>query len=281
MGTGLKESILEAEFSIDGYTYVASHRVNRGGGGVIIYIRKDVAYKILTTVSDEMCSMVAVHLERLNVIVFMVYRPPPGYKSKYHGEMLEKSFKDIVIKNIHSEMNKFKAPTPDIILAGDFNFSKAQWNAGIGTIKSDCLCNRNSLQELLKVASHHNLLQTVTEGTRETRSGDSNILELIFTNNHDLITNVQIQPSVITDHMYIVCETIHKLHTKEKDHIPADEVNLSSYSYETADWVNIKASLKKINWPEVWAKCKSSEEKLKVIVDIVIKIVKIHGSIPM
>ena len=277
--TGLTKRILEAEFSIDGYTHVASHRENRCGGGVIIYIRKDVPYKILTTVSDEMCSMVAIHLEKLNIIVFMVYRPPPSYKSKYHGGMLEKSFKDIVIKNIHKEMNKFKAPTPDIILAGDFNFPKAQWNAGIGTIKSDCLCNRNSLQELLMVASHYNLLQMVTEGTRETRSGESNILELIFTNNHDLITNVQVQPSEITDHKYIVCETSHKLPTKGKEHIPVDEVNLSSYNYETADWVNIKASLKKINWPDVLAKCKSSEEKLKVIVDIVIKIVEIHCSI--
>merc|ERR1711895_159173 len=98
-------------------------------------------------------------------------------------------------------------PTPDIILAGDFNFPKAHWNAGIGTIKSDCPCNKNSLQELLKVASHYNLLQSGTEGTRETRSGGSNILELIFTNNHDLISHVQIQPSKITDHKYIVCET--------------------------------------------------------------------------
>merc|ERR1711970_862386 len=192
--------------------------------------------------------------ERLNVIVFMVYRPPPGYKRKYHGEMLEKSFKDIVIKNTYSGMSKFKAPTPDIILAGDFNFPKAHWNAGIGTIKSDCPYNRNSLQELLNVASHYNLLQTVTEGMRETMSGDSNILELIFTNNHDLISNVQIQPSVIIDHKYIVCETTHKLHTKGKEHIPADEVNLSSYNHETADWVNIKASLKRINWPEVFGK---------------------------
>merc|ERR1712121_114315 len=117
-------------------------------------------------------------------------------------------------------------------------------------------------------------LQMVTEGTKETRSGESSILELIFTNNHDLITNVQVQPSEITDHKYIVCETSHKLSTKGKEHIPVDEVNLSSYNYETADWVNIKASLKKINWPDVLDKCKSSEEKLKVIVDIVIKIIE-------
>ena len=51
--TCLKKVILEAEFSIDGYTSLASHRVNRDGGGVIIYIRKDVSYKILSLVSNR------------------------------------------------------------------------------------------------------------------------------------------------------------------------------------------------------------------------------------
>ena len=74
--------------------------------------------------------------------------------------------------------------------------------------------------------------------------------------------------------MYIACETTHKLPTKEKEQVPVNDVILSRYNYETADWENIKASLKKINWPDVLAKCKSSEEKLKVIVDIVIKIVE-------
>ena len=91
--------MLEAEFDIDGYTYVASHRVNRDGGGVIIYIRKNVSYKVLTTVSNMMCAMMAVHLEELNLIVFMVYRPPPSYKNIYHGNMLE---------NIYKEMSKHK-----------------------------------------------------------------------------------------------------------------------------------------------------------------------------
>ena len=65
-----------------------------------------------------------------------------------------------------------------------------------------------------------------------------------------------------------------KLHTKEKEQIPVNDVNLSTYNYETADWENIKVSLKKINWPEVLTKYKSSEEKLKVIIDFVIKIVE-------
>ena len=146
----------------------------------------------------------------------MVYRPPPNNNSTYHGDNLEKSFNDIVISNINKVIGKFQAPTPDILLAGDFNFPKALWDAGMGIVQTDNTCNRKSLQQLIDVASSHNLLQTITEGTRVTKSGHQNILELIFTNNHELITNMQIQPSEITDHKYIKCETSHKLSTMEK-----------------------------------------------------------------
>ena len=66
--TGLTKHILEAEFSIDGYTHVASPRVNRRGGGVIIYIDEDASYKSLISVSDEMCSVVAIYLEELQSV---------------------------------------------------------------------------------------------------------------------------------------------------------------------------------------------------------------------
>ena len=56
--------------------------------------------------------------------------------------------------------------------------------------------------------------------------------------------------------------------------MPDNGTNLSTYNYESANWKNIKASLKKINWPEVLAKHESSEEKLKVILEIVIKIIE-------
>ena len=75
--TCLKDNMKGAEYEIDGYSYVASHRKDRGGGGVIIYIDEDASYKSLISVSDEMCSVVAIYLEELNLIVFMVYRPPP------------------------------------------------------------------------------------------------------------------------------------------------------------------------------------------------------------
>ena len=77
--TWLKDHMKEAEYEIEGYSYVASHRKNREGG-VIIYIDNDVTYKFLISNSDEMCSIVAIYLEELNLIVFMVYRPPQTIK---------------------------------------------------------------------------------------------------------------------------------------------------------------------------------------------------------
>merc|ERR1711874_119488 len=97
-------------------------------------------------------------------------------------------------------------------------------------------------------------LQVIMEGTRVTRSGGHNILDLIFTTNHELITNIHIQPSEITDHKYIKCKTSQKLSSNGKEHVP-------TYNYESANWKNIRARLKRINWPEVLAKRKSSEEK--------------------
>merc|ERR1711874_96784 len=75
-------------------------------------------------------------------------------------------------------------------------------------------------------------------------------------------------------HKYIKCETSHKLSAMEKDYVPDNGTNLATYNYESANWKNIKASLKKINWPEVLANHESSEEKLKVILEIVIKIIE-------
>ena len=189
----------------------------------------------------------------------MVYRPLPNHKNIYHGDKLEKSFNDTVINNIHKVIGKFEAPTPDILLAGDFNIPKAHWDAGMGTVKPDNPCNRKSLQHLIDVALYYNLLQIVMDGTRVTRRRCDNILDLIFTNNHKLITSIHIQPSEITDHKYIKCETSHKLSANGKEHIPNNGTNLSTYNYESANWKNIKASLKKINWPEVLAKHESSK----------------------
>ena len=252
--TNLNESIKEAEFQLDGYSHETSHRKNRDGGGVIIYTNNNLTYQTLVTASDEICSIVGIYINELRLIVFMVYRPPPNYMNKYHGEILEKSFESIVISNIYNVINEYKSQIPDIILAGDLNFPKATWSSGIGRSYADTRSSARSLQKLIDLASELNLLQMVREGTRDTRKGNRNILELIFTNNHELISNIYIEPSKITDHKYITCETSYKLSISDTKHISENDTNLSTYNYETANWKNIKASLKERNWSEIMTK---------------------------
>ena len=274
--TYLKEGIKEAEFQLDGYSHETSHRKNRDGGGVIIYIKNNLTYQTLVSASDEMCSIVGVYINEIRLIVFMVYRPPPNYKNKYHGEILEKSFENIVISNIYNVMNEYKSQIPDIILAGDFNFPKATWSNGMGRSYADSISSARSLQKLIDLASELNLLQMVSEGTRDTKKGNRNILELIFTNNHELISNIYIEPSKITDHKYITCETTYNFSENQQKPPESQGINLSSFNYLKADWVSIKEKLAEIRWSEILENYITSEEKLQIILQIVFGIVEEH-----
>ena len=150
-------------------------------------------------------------------------------------------------------MNTYKSTVPDIVLAGDFNFPKAIWNAGIGNADAETPSNKGSLEKLLGVAADLNLLQKISEGTRTTRNGKQNVLELIFTNNHEMISNIFIEPSVITDHKYIICETSHNITINEQTIYNTNEHSLSSYNYLKADWESIKVKIKETLWTEILA----------------------------
>ena len=271
--THLNDDIKEAEFNIPDYSYCASHRQVRRGGGTIIYIHKNLTYKPLISISDTMCSMVAIYINELNLIVFMIYRPPPDYGTQHHGELLENSFKTIVIDNIYKIMNDYQSPVPDIIIAGDFNFPKAVWNHGIGEVIATTRNEKNALKKIIEVASDFNLLQKVDFGTRTTHTGKRNILELIFTNNHELISNIYGEHSEITDHDYIVCETSHSLILKNSNAIETGETNLSSYNYEKIDWDIIKGKHKEIDWDAALENCQNSEAKANTIIQIISDIV--------
>jgi len=116
----------------------------RTGGGTAVYVRKEYETRKIAEISINGVEMLAVYLEKLNMIVAMVYRPPPDHGTQYNGELLEKSFKKIVIDNMYEMMNYYKSPVPDIVIAGDFNFPKAVWKHGIGEAKATTRNENNS-----------------------------------------------------------------------------------------------------------------------------------------
>ena len=122
----LNESSKEKEYHIPNYSHITSNRVGRNRGGVIIYLQNHLTYKLLASISDNMCSFLAIHINELNLVLLLAYRPPGDTQNiLFHGRPLELSFNEIILSQVASTINALEAPLPDIILAGDFNVPNA------------------------------------------------------------------------------------------------------------------------------------------------------------
>ena len=82
-------------------------------------------------------------------------------------------------------MSELPSPTPTIFLTGDFNFPTVSWPTGeIGTAPPDVKAQYDKLQQ---VTSEFFLTQLIEEPTT-----GNNVLDLLYTNNSDVILNVKI-----------------------------------------------------------------------------------------
>jgi len=129
-----------------------------------------------------------------------------------------------------------------------------------------------TLQHLIDVASNLNLLQKNSFGTRKAKSGNSNIPELVFTNNHDLVSNIYGERSELTDHDYIICETSHNFNIDKDEQIETADTNLS-YNHEKTVWDTVKGKFRNVNWIDTLNSYTNSEDKVKSFLEIVSQVV--------
>ena len=196
-----------------------------------------------------MCSFLAVHINEINLAFFLAYRPPPKYDSdRFRGPHLESSFNKIIIKNIESTIIKLGTPPPDIILAGDFNFPKAIWSSGIGLPPNGNSSESQMLTSLISLTENHHLLQVIDFGTRPNPSGSSNPLDLIFTNNDQIFSQITHSHTALSDHLVIECHTRHHLTRNTPHSPPTSSTNLSSFNMHKADWDPINQSIRSFKW---------------------------------
>ena len=226
-----------------------------------------------------MCSFLAIHINELNLVFLMAYRPPPDYTTPntYNGPHLSSSFKSIILDNIAKTLEDLPLPTPDIILAGDFNFPKASWRNGLGIRHDGNSHETQMMHSLMDLCDNHNLLQQVTFGTRPTPSGGSNTLDLIFTNNHQLIGEISHRQTALSDHEIITCYTNHILPSNPKPVIPSHPTTptLSSYNLPCADLNQITTSISNINWPDIFNN-RNSDDHANHILSHTINTVNLH-----
>lgn len=108
-------------FCINHYIVCGCHsRSNIGGGGALILIREQYAGVPLDDICsmslDEQVEVTAANLNRLNIVVISIYRPPTG-----DLKLLHKGLHNI-LNYIMQELDNHK-----IYLAGDFNIDFSRY----------------------------------------------------------------------------------------------------------------------------------------------------------
>merc|ERR1712228_19667 len=88
-------------------------------GEMAIYVKDSYEARLISTANTRSCEMIAVHIEKINVINTVIYRPPGAIMSEF-SPILEE------VENILVNMK----PNPRAIITGDFNFPSVEWKRG-------------------------------------------------------------------------------------------------------------------------------------------------------
>ena len=200
--TFLHEGILDSEVQIPGFIIVRSDRVSRPGGGVCLYLRKNLIYKICLKYSHSVCGLLIVKILSPDLIIILVYRPPS------------------------SPLSIIPAPLSNIILLGDFNMPEVIWD--------NPHAYNPSSELLIDLATLLFLNQQVSTPTRK-----SNVLDLIFCSD-ELIKSVDVSECSFSDHCLIKTETYIPVDpiTIQAKCINPSLTSFEKFDFNRSDWIN-------------------------------------------
>ena len=231
----LKSPILDAEVQIPGYQlYRTDRQDNINKGGVITYVMDYYAsgLKVLTSGCNGVVEWTCLHIPMIEAVFINVYRPPTC------GEAF---FKD-AMENISSAIDQLDGPMPTVIMCGDFNMPFINWESCsiVGSTRE----MQRQAEVLLEFKSTYCLHQIVTEPTRA-----NNILDLLLTNNPDIIWKVEIDDTVLSDHRLLRARTRLPNPVHQKVNCPKLQ-GLASLNFfdRKVDWDHLNEELMKIDW---------------------------------
>ena len=250
--TWLREH-LNAELSVPDFTIyrVDRSRVkkNRGrnSGGVAIYVANSIANspEVLLEYSSGVIEALCLKIKCMHLIVCAVYRQPDDLTGGNRCTSLEFSQ---LLESLSSVLEAESAPTPSILIAGDFNLPHTNWP--IFEPKPGAPADERRMIELLSsFSSKHFLMQLIDLPTH--RAG--NTLDLLLTNDPDLFPSQTIDPaSPISSHHIITSEFMlmssgQKPACYKTEPVGFEKINLFN---EKTNWDTIKTQLSMIDWDQ-------------------------------
>ena len=253
----LTADILSAEIQIPGYTLYRSDRLGgRSHGGCAVYCKDDLTVTEILRYSNNCCEIQMLNIKELGLILTNCYRPP-GSPLQLFEEILNKC-QDSIEKETKSKI---------LLVLRDFNFPFIEWPSGKIYSREQEPTNRASEKVqagiLLNWAEGNFMEQLITTPTRK-----SNILDLVFSNTPNLITEYStIVNNKFSDHSILKINiNISDKHNEKR--MRKNPYPNSIYEYELLnahkeDWLRYDALLTKLSEDfDERSKDETTEEKL-------------------
>ena len=231
----------DAEIWIENYTVLRTDRRKRKGGGVALYIKNEVLYDHEKTVSfsDDVNDLLITTLVNENLIIILLYRPPD-----------EKETSPLKFNTIFNKIREYiEGRQEDVLLIGDFNFPKIIWDTY--TLGGRTTNEKAQGEILLNFVNEYSMTQFVSAPTRK-----KNTLDLVITNNAQMIHSVIITPTILSDHDMVEVNfqktesktSKKQFHGSNSDSDPLRKLNFHN---DTIDWSAVNESLENIQWQDM------------------------------
>ena len=238
------DDTIEEIVEIKGYGVFRCDRKNRVRGGTAIYIHDKIESNVKLKMSNGKCEVVAVEMPDVQTLNIVVYRPP-GTKSHEFNPILDE------IQNLFQNLEK---PEPTIILSGDLNFPFVKWKRlPDNSCSWEYKCHANAttdekqqFEKLLEICNNQFMLQMIEEPTRE-----ENTLDLMFTNEINLVTQIEVTKSSYSDHNMIEMSTNYSFTEKENhNREQSEDTEFRSFNFhaKTVKWKRIIEMIEDIDW---------------------------------
>jgi Endonuclease-reverse transcriptase len=189
--TWLDDGYQENELTIDGYVFHRRDR-NKHGGGIMVGTKNGVNGNV--TWREETVEMMGMEIKvkKHTFTLIAAYRPPND---------------DVTMLNRLADRLSDIRMDDNVIIAGDMNLPNVKWEAGGGG---------NCKQSIVHDIMNEGFTQAVQEGTRETRTGRNNILDVILIRPEELWVSSKVIEG-ISDHKIPVVSLLISSDEKETE----------------------------------------------------------------
>ena len=234
------------------------------GGGAAIYLKNRFEAKLLLEDRVESCKIVAVHIESMNVVNIVVYRPPDTHSVEFA----------IVMDKIKKLLGEMVSPEPSVIITGDFNFPFIEWKRGeLNACKWKMKAYNNAKEDekkqfykLMDIMDSFHLVQMIQEHTRK-----ENTLDLMFTNNPGLFTQIEVTGTCLSDHDMIEITTSipdnnHLLNNKGETQTNENDLRTLNFHHENVSWERINEIIERMPWRKLF-EGKNKKECTEIFID--------------